>query len=120
MKLWELLEARDKAGQAYYEAKRALEEVTASERGTIYAWYRGNNEREQILFVGSEQDCLDWVSDWKNHELHQYDGIVIVPTKIQADPNTYAPREHIAARLYVCLPNTPSYAAALAWLKKNE
>lgn len=120
MKLWELLEERDRTGQAYNRAQRALEAVVDNERGSIYAWYKGDSRDDEILFVGGYQACLDWGQGWPEHEIHQYDGTVIIPISAQADPKSYAPRDLIQARLYPCIVNTPNYTAAIAWLKENE
>ena len=122
MKLWQLLEERDRAEQVFNAAKRALSEVLGDEGVGLYAWYRGHTKSHgtEILFVGGKQACLDWSQGWVDHQIHRYDGVVIIPKSANADPDSYAPRELIQARLYPCIVNTPNYAAAIAWLKENE
>lgn len=121
-KLWQLLEERDHAWAAAKAASHALMEVLGDEGVGLYAWYRGHTKSHgtEILFVGGKEACLDWVNTWPEHEIHQYDGTVIIPISAQADPKSYAPRELIVARLYPCIVNTPNYAAALAWLKEHD
>lgn len=122
MKLWQLLEDRDSAARLFNSTQRALSEVLGDEGVGLYAWYRGHTKSHgtEILFVAGKEACLDWGQGWPEHEIHQYDGIVIIPKSANADPESYAPRDLIVARLYPCIVNTRNYAAALAWLKEHE
>lgn len=119
-RLWQLLEERDRTHKAALLASRALMEILGDEGGGLYAWYQGDSRDDEILFVGGYQACLDWGQGWPEHEIHQYDGIVIIPLSANADPRSYAPRDQIKARLYPCIVNTPNYAAAIAWLKEMD